>query len=235
MRRWKLGRRARFVGWVLLLWILLAAAVRQVSAAPDVTPDQVASLLAAMHPGYERYIAQVRYGPTRLRPAAMYAALVRRGGLDPRDPGDGPVPSRGGSYDLIVYADTFEPWRTSAWRRLLTDHEFFHARHLAHGASVPVVGFGVAQADSDWLEAAAWGHVLGEAAAGAYGDLSATERAEAGSRYAEHRDRFMRFVMERQPSAWAHYGRFLPSLEVMAMSGPARPAAAVSWADPVTR
>lgn len=235
MGRWRLGRRARFVGWMLLLWILLAAAVRQVSAAPEATPEQVAMLLAAMHPGYERYIARVRYGPTRLRPAAMYAGLVRRGGLDPRNPDDGPVASRGASFDLIVYADTFEPWRTPAWRRLVADHEFFHARHLAHSAGVPVVGFGVARADSDWLEALAWGHVLGEAASGVYGDLSAIERAEAGARYAEHRDRFMRFVMEKQPSAWDHYGRFLPSPEIMATNGPARPAAAVSWADPATR
>jgi hypothetical protein len=180
------------------------------AAGADLTPDQVESDLASMHPDYSRYIHEVRYGRSRLRPAYLYAGLVRRGGSDPGDPADGPKTGLGALNDLIIYADTFEPWRTTAWRLLVIDHEYFHARHIARGYNVPLVGFGRPAVDSDYLEAMAWAHVLRRAADGAYGDLSRAERAEAGSRYGEHYDRFRRFIMQAQPSAWAHYGRFLP-------------------------
>ncbi|MGH9870674.1 MAG: hypothetical protein ACREAA_21265 [Candidatus Polarisedimenticolia bacterium] len=202
--------RIRIIAWALAAWLAWAAGASRAQAAPEVTPDQVAALLASMHPEYRTYISSVRYGASRLRPASLYAGLVRQGGRDPREPGDGPLSGRGIANDLIVYADTFEPWRSPAWRMLVTDHEYFHARHLAHGAAVPVVGFGEAQANADYYEALAWGHVLGRAAAGDYGQLSDRERAEVAQHYREHRDGFRRFVMDRQASAWDHYGRFLP-------------------------
>jgi hypothetical protein len=201
--------------WAAAVAVALSCAVEPVAAGPDVTPDQVASLLAAMHPDYERYIASVRYGPSRLRPASLYAGLVRRGGLDPRDPGDGPRSGRGVANDLIIYADTFEPWRSTGWRRLVADHEYFHARHGPGGAGVPVVGFGNRRVNEDYYEALAWGHVARQAAQGVYGDLTRGELAEAAARYREHQDRFRRFVMVAQASAWAHYGRFLPDPDVV--------------------
>ena len=203
-------RLASASAWVLAAWLAWAGGAARVQAAPDVTPDQVAALLASMHPEYRRYISSVRYGTSRLRPASLYAGLVRQGGRDPREPGDGPLSGRGIANDLIVYADTFESWRSLAWRMLVTDHEYFHARHLAHGAGVPVVGFGEAQANTDYYEALAWGHVLERAAAGDYGELTDRERAEAARMYDDHRGGFLRFVMQRQASAWDHYGRFLP-------------------------
>jgi hypothetical protein len=194
--------------------ILLGAALligpAATSVAADLTPDQVTSRLASMHPDYPRYIHEIRYGRSRLRPVFLYAGLVRRGGDDPGDSAVGPLAGRGALNDLIVYADTFEPWRTEAWRLMVIDHEYFHARHLARGYNLPLVGFGRPQVDSDYLEAMAWAHVLGQVASGAYGDLSPAEKAEAVSRYRDHYDRFRRFVMGAQPSAWAHYGRFLP-------------------------
>jgi hypothetical protein len=196
--------------WLAAVAAALACAVAPAFAGPEVTPEQVASLLASMHPDYGRYIASVRYGPSRLRPASLYAGLVRRGGLDPRDPEDGPRSGRGVANDLIIYADTFEPWHSQAWRRLVADHEYFHARHLAHGAGVPVVGFGDPRINEDYYEALAWGHVAREARRGTYGEMGRAEMAEAAARYREHQERFRRFVHRAQASAWAHYGRFLP-------------------------
>ena len=117
--------------------------------AADLSPDQVAALIATMHPDYTTYIHSIRYGRSRLRPESIYAGLVRPGGADPRDAGDGPRAGRGAVNDLIVYADTFEPWRTPAWRLMIADHEYFHARHLAKGYDLPLVGFGIARVDTD--------------------------------------------------------------------------------------
>jgi hypothetical protein len=222
----------RLAAWTLAALLAVSCTADRPAASPEVTPDQVASLLAAMHPDYGRYIASVRYGATRLRPASLYAGLVRRGGRDPRDPDDGPRSGRGVANDLIVYADTFEPWRSAAWRLLVADHEYFHARHLAHGAEVPVVGFGDAGANQDYYEALAWGYVVGQASAGAYGELTRAERAEAARAYREHRDRFHSFVMAVQPPAWAHYGRFLPDPDVTtpASAPPEAPAPAAAGA-----
>jgi hypothetical protein len=191
---------------------LAAAALSQepALAQPEVTPSQVAAMLAALHPDYTLFIGDVRYGSTRLRPATLYAGLVRRGGRDPRDPDDGPDIGRGVRNDLVIYADTFEAWRTTAWRLLLLDHEYFHARHMARRTDAPAVGFGQPRADADYREALAWGYVLGRAREGVYGALSAAERAEAAERYREHFTAFRGYVRRLQPSAWAHYGRFLP-------------------------
>jgi hypothetical protein len=194
-----------------------------VQSAPDLTPDQVTSLLASLHADYGTYICDVHYGASRLHPATLYAGLVRRGGLDPRDPRDVPRTGRGVANDLVIYADTFEPWRTPAWRLLIADHEYFHARHYAKGFAIPAVGFGQAKADSDYQEALAWGYVLGRAALGVYGALSEPERVEVANRYRDHFSGFHTFVMKQQASAWAHYGRFLPepgSLFTPAASAP---------------
>ncbi|HKY33976.1 MAG TPA: hypothetical protein VJV23_15705 [Candidatus Polarisedimenticolia bacterium] len=202
---------------------------------PEATPGQIEALLAAMHPDYALYIGEVRYGASRLRPASLYAGLVRRGGRDPRDPADGPRSGRGVANDLIIYADTFEPWRSGAWRLLIADHEYFHARHLARGFRLPVVGFGDAQADTDYHEALAWEWVVRRAGEGIYGRLSPAESAEASSRYERHRDRFRRFVTGRQPSAWAHYGRFLPDPAGLRMAASAPTAGPPPEAGPETR
>lgn len=193
-------------------WLLggLIALTSVVSHAADLSPDHVAVLLAAMHPDYTTYIHEIRYGGSRLRPVSIYAGLVRPGGADPRDADDGPRAGRGAVNDLIVYADTFEPWRTQAWRLLIADHEYFHARHLAKGYNLPLVGFGNPRVDADYLEAMAWQYVVRRAADGLYGPLSRVESAEALSRYRDHHEDFRRYVYKTQPSAWAHYGRFLP-------------------------
>lgn len=203
------------------------------SAGQGLTPDLVATLLLDLHPDYNRYIGKIRYGRTRLRPASLYAGLVRSGGVDPRDPDDAPVRRRGATNDLIIYSDTWDASRSVAWLRLLADHEYFHARHLAGGAQVPLAGFENARADSDYLEATAWGHVLERAAAGAYGELAPREWTELRGHYRRHQERFRQFVMDRQPPAWAHYGRFLPDHpDSLSGASPAQKAGTAPSADP---
>jgi hypothetical protein len=204
---------------LLALAAAMAAGFVAMPASTNLTPELVASILAEMHPDYTRYIGEIRYGSSRNRPETLYAGLVRRGGTDPRDPEDGPSTGRGVMNDLIIYTDTFETWRTPAWRLLLADHEYFHAKHLARGFRIPVVGFGDPSTDADYYEALAWGYVLDRAREGVYGDLSSRERAEVRARYEEHLERFRGFVMRRQPSAWAHYGRFFSEPVEMITSG----------------
>ena len=208
---WTVRRRgALLLGTTGAALLCAAALTSQPARAADLSPDQVAGLLASMHPDYTTYIHEIRYGRSRLRPLSIYAGLVRPGGTDPRDADDGPRIGRGVVNDLIVYADTFEPWRTPAWRLLIADHEYFHARHLAKGYDLPLVGFGVASVDTDYLEAIAWQYVTRRAADGVYGTLSRAESAEVLSRYRCYYEDFRRYVFRTQPSAWAHYGRFLP-------------------------
>ena len=193
---------------VSTVFLVVATCASPMIASPGLTPERVTAMLAALDPDYGRYIAEVRFGATRHRPSNIYTGLVRRGGLDPRDPDDRPEIGDGVTNDLIIYTDTFESWRTPAWRLLLTDHEYFHARHLARGFAIPVVGFDNAAADTDYYEALAWGYVRDRARKGVYGVLFARELAEVEERYREHFTGFHAFVMRRQASAWAHYGRF---------------------------
>jgi hypothetical protein len=210
-------QRAR--GIPILAALLIGAT--QVSAGGFMTtPEETIATLAELHPDYEDYIAQVRYGPLRLKPSGIDAGLVRPGGRDPRDPSEGPL--RGQRNDLIIYTDTFDPGASAAWRRLLPDHEYFHARHMARGFDIPAVSFGQAQADHDYYEALAWGWVLRRARAGIYGTLTTRELAQVAARYERHFQGFHRFVMERQPAAWAHYGRFLPGPEIMSAASDAQ-------------
>ena len=195
------------------------------AAGPEVTPAQVEAMLASLHPDYALYISGVRYGATRLHPAALYAGLVRAGGRDPRMPEDGPRTGHGVRNELVIYADMFEPWRTPGWRLLITDHEYFHARHLARGFDIPVAGFDQMKTDTDYREALAWAWVARREADNVYGPLSAAERAEVAARYREHYDGFLAFVNRRQPSAWAHYGRFLPDPDSLVRRAAAAPIA----------
>ena len=232
------GRRGASLRGRLIAVLLISSAglIPAPARGSDLSPDQVAGLLASMHPDYTHYIHEIRYGESRLRPLSIYAGLVRPGGTDPRNADDGPRAGRGAVNDLIVYADTFEPWRTPAWRLMIADHEYFHARHLAKGFDLPLVGFGNPRVDSNYLEAMAWEYVVRRADEGIYGELSRTERAEARLRYEDHYAAFRQYVFATQPSAWAHYGRFLPDPATrVTTAGSARTEALPPEADGGTR
>lgn len=223
--------------WIGLMICLVVPSAGPLRAeGPGLTPEKVESILASLHTDYRKYIGSVRYGATRLRPATLYAGLVKKGGIDPRSPEDGPLTGRGVRNDLIIYSDTFEPWRTPAWRKMITDHEYFHARHLGRGFNLPVVSFGRPGIDAHYYEALAWGYVRKRAAEGVYGEMTRKELGEIEARYREHHSGFHAFVMKQQASAWAHYGRFLPSPdEPIRSAASARQAAPAPEAGQVTR
>jgi len=189
-------------------WIHLVLAVAYIGAArsPEAEAKRLRDSLAALHPDWQNYIGAVR--PAAGAPGNLYLGLVEPGGTDPRLASEAPTPGRGRRFDLLFFPAA--ELEEGPWGRLLLDHEYFHARHLARAASTPLPGFGEAPADRHFREAMAWGYNLQRSREGAYGDLPAARRAEVLARYREHRDAFRRFVRERDPDAWAYYARLLP-------------------------
>jgi hypothetical protein len=180
---------------------------------PEVTP---ASLLRDLHPDYAMYISEIHVVSTQeasVSPEGIYSGLVRPGGRDPRILDDTPIPGKGARNDVILYPSAMEPSRGKAWLRLILDHEYFHARHLAGSSRVPLVEFGEAAANHAYYEAVAWGYVLERGLAGVYGELSVIDFREVRATYRRHFHSFRRFIQERQPSSWVHYGRFLKDPE----------------------
>jgi hypothetical protein len=173
------------------------------SAAPGPEAARLEGWLAEMHPDYGRFIRRVRAAPGA--GGNLYMGLVRPDGEDPRLPGDAPRPAQGQRYDLVVFAAA----REEAWSRLLLDHEYFHARRLAHADRLPHPTFGGGP-DRHFAEALAWGYSLQRAGEGAYGALPPERRREAEQRYRQHRRAVQDHVLRRQPSAWAYYARLLP-------------------------
>lgn len=190
----------------------LALALLSASAAAlaQSAPADFAALLGEMHPEYGAFVREVRRGGTRLHPFGMLAGLVRPGGADPRDPRDAPRSGAGERNDILVYDDTFAPGSSEAWRRLIVDHEYFHARHLAQAVEAPAVDFGDAQANRHYYEALAWQYNLERIEHSRYPGLSAQEKRLAGSRYLRHRAAFETWLRKDHAQAWQHYGRFFP-------------------------
>lgn len=184
---------------------LLAAGA---AARADTAPAAFVDILAEMHPGYGSFVREVRRGATHLHPQGHVAGLVRPGGSDPRDPRDAPRSGAGVRNDIIVYDDTFGGAASGAWRRLIVDHEYFHARHLAHGAPAPAVDFGDERVNGHYYEALAWGYNLERIVQRSYPGLSLAERRLVEERYRGHREAFERWLRATQRPAWEHYGKF---------------------------
>jgi hypothetical protein len=175
-----------------------------------------ASILRGLHADYADYIRAVRV-PSVLRasasPEALYSGLVRAGGSDPRLREDAPASGHGARNDVVLFAAALDAARAPGWLPLILDHEYFHARHLAGGWSTPLVEFGDAAADHDYYEAVAWGYVCRRARDGVYGDLASADLREVRALYARHFEAIRAFILERQPTAWAHYVRFMPDMD----------------------
>lgn len=205
------GRAGAPAAAVVILGILLALCppARAVTARAD-----PAGRLEDLHADWTRFIREVRVISVQgasVSPAGVYSGLVRPGGRDPRISGDAPVSGREARNDVIVYPSALDPRRAPGWLVLILDHEYFHARHLARDARVPLVDFGDTRANHSYYEATAWSYVLERAREGVYGELAAADLREINATYRRHLDLFREFVMETQPSAWLHYGRFLTS------------------------
>ena len=204
--------------------VVLAAACLGAARSPEGEARRLQETLAALHPDWNDYIEAVRPGGGSA--ANIYLGLVAPGGTDPRRLTDAPTPGRARRFDLLFFPAAAPV--DGPWGRLLLDHEYFHARHLARAAGLPLPGFGEAAADRHFREAMAWGYNLRRSRDGIYGDLPSARLAEVEARYREHRDAFQRFVRERDIEAWAYYSRLLPSpdgdepSETVAVHSPSR-------------
>lgn len=195
--------------------VLIVGAVFPAHAAePSREAASPADLLRVLHPDFAKYLRRIRVVSLQaasVSPYGIYSGLVRPGGRDPRIREDAPLSGAGVRNDVILYPDAVDPSRGTAWMMLILDHEYFHARHLAGKAGVPLVDFGEAAANHSYYEAVAWSYVLRRARAGVYGPMSVPDLRETAANYQKYYARFRSFIEERQPSAWLHYGRYLPS------------------------
>jgi hypothetical protein len=187
--------------------VVLAAACLGAARSPEGEARRLEETLAALHPDWNEYIGAVR--PAGGAAANIYLGLVEPGGTDPRRLADAPMPGRARRFDLLFFPAAAPA--DGPWGRLLLDHEYFHARHLARAADLPLPAFGEAAVDRHFREAMAWGYNLRRALDGVYGELPSGRLAEVESRYREHRSALQRFVRERDPEAWAYYARLLPA------------------------
>ena len=141
--------------------------------------------LAGLHPDYALYIAALRPIETdATRPP--YMALVRPGASDPSRSASAPLAGNGARNDIVFDRTALDGRRSDAWRRLLLDHEYFHARHLAGATSLPRPGSDRPDIQRHFYEAAAWGWNVGRARAGIYPGLRPAEFREALDRYGDH-------------------------------------------------
>ncbi|MBI4161103.1 MAG: hypothetical protein HY509_01495 [Acidobacteria bacterium] len=205
------GRPVPLLGAAFLsVWTLQWFAAPLPARGLGETPGQLSTILSDLRPDFRLYVREIRQVPRRRFPVTHYTALVRPGGDDPLEAASAPRPGRDHRNDILFYPDSFGIERTEGWRLLLLDHEYLHAKHLAEAHSVPLAGFGAAQADRHFFEAVAWGHNIAEARRGAYGPLAGRDWQEALGNYERHLEAFRQFVHRAQPSAWGYWSRFFP-------------------------
>src|SRR5213593_4729708 len=128
------------IRWTRLLSRLLAMAGAALAVVGETLPavsNRVAGLdpptlvraLATLRPDYTRYISSVR----PLAPGIggrIYMALVRPGATDPAGHGSTPFAGPGARNDIVYDQVSVVSGHSLAWRCLLLDHEYFHARHM---------------------------------------------------------------------------------------------------------
>lgn len=164
-----------------LLVASLAAPLRAGEADPAET------LLAALHPDYRQFISAVRpLAEGAGSRASVYMVLVRPGAEDAVAHASAPFAGRGARNDILYDPAVFRSERSRAWLQLLLDHEYFHARHLAGGTTIPLPARSGADRERHWFEAAAWGWSVAQARAGRYEGLREAEFREALDRYGDH-------------------------------------------------
>ncbi|MFQ5876236.1 MAG: hypothetical protein ACE5JH_00870 [Acidobacteriota bacterium] len=147
-------------------------------------------ILSAARPDYRRFITSLRPLPERLgndsRGSGLYMALVRPGASDPGRTDSSPLAGPGARNDVLYDAASIAAGHSPAWLRLLLDHEYFHARHLAGATALPLPPDLPAEVERHYFEAAAWGFNVAEARARHYPGLREDEFREALDRYGEH-------------------------------------------------
>ena len=165
-------------------------------------------LLATIHPDYAVYIERVR--PLEQDAGiGLYMALVRPGATDPARRDSAPFTGPGTRNDILYNVASIAGDRSPAWRLLLLDHEYFHARHLAGTTSLPLLRSVPPAVERHYYEAAAWGFNVGEARAGRYPGLRPAEFREALDRYGEHYAALKSLLQDRDSGLWEACSKML--------------------------
>jgi len=173
-----------------------------------------------------RYIFSVR----PLAPGVgrrLYMALVRPGATDPGGRGSAPYAGRGVRNDIVYDEAAVSSGHSVAWSRLLLDHEYFHARHMAGATLLPVVHDEAPEVERHYNEAAAWGFNVAEARAGRYPGLRADEFREALDRLGEHYATLRALLKDADPERWSRIAELLRRPETLLTPAGAPPAAGV--------
>lgn len=166
---------------------LLSSAAFASDAAPAAAPDPAECLLESLHPDYHEFIGAIRPLPEgEGARASIYMVLVRQGASDATARASAPLAGRGARNDILYDPAVLRSDRSTAWRQLLLDHEYFHARHLAGSTSVPLPTGAGAAWQRHYFEAAAWGWSVSQARAGRYPGLRESEFREALDRLGDH-------------------------------------------------
>jgi hypothetical protein len=182
--------------------------------------------LALLRPDYLRYISSVRpLAPGVAR--RLYMALVRPGATDPAGKGSAPYAGPGARNDIVYDKASIATDHSTAWRSLLLEHEYFHARHMAGATLLPVARDGVPEVERHYNEAAAWGFNVAEARAGRYPGLRADEFREALDRLGEHYAALRALLKDADPERWSRISELLRRPESLLTPTGAPPAAGV--------
>jgi len=225
---------------VVLVMVLIATAAAPVWPAPpdglpapaDSAPMNAGTLaleLGSIRPDFPIYIGSLRpfSGAAGRR---IYMALVQPGATDPTRVASAPLAGRGARNDIVFDARAVMDGHSDAFRRMLLDHEYFHARHLAGTTSVPAPRSLPADLQTRYSEAAAWGFNVAEARAGRYAGLRPDEFREALDRYRDHYAVLRKMAAGRAGFEWEEISEALrrPALRMNAGPVPevrARPSA----------
>jgi hypothetical protein len=176
---------------VLLLVVAIAIAAAPLLAAPPdglpapMSAGTLALELGSIRPDFPIYIGSLRpfSGAAGRR---IYMALVQPGATDPTHVASAPLAGRGARNDIVFDARAVSDGHSDGFRKMLLDHEYFHARHLAGTTSVPEPRSLPVDLQTRYSEAAAWGFNVAEARAGRYAGLRPDEFRQALDRYRDH-------------------------------------------------
>jgi hypothetical protein len=136
-------------------------------------------------------------------------ALVRPGATDPAGHGSVPYAGPGARNDIVYDEAAVASGHSVAWRCLLLDHEYFHARHVAGATLLPVSRGGPIAIERHYNEAAAWAFNVAEARAGLYPGLREDEFREALDRLGEHYAELRALLKDTEPERWSRISDLL--------------------------
>lgn len=190
--------------------------------------DPAEAILRDLHPDYAAYVTAIRpMDSTVAARAGLYMVLVRPGATDPVERGSAPFAGSGARNEILYDPAVLAGGRSAAWTRLLLDHEYFHARHVAGATGLPLPlrnGVGI---ERHFFEAAAWGYTVAEARAGRYPGLREDEFREALDRYGEHYRDLRTLTRDGDPSLWTTLSD--PLRADLAVTAPVPPPPAAPW------